>query len=308
MASVIQVLDDAVSAVVDPAAELAHLGTGCVWTEGPVYLPDRDMALCSDIPNNRIMGWTATSGFSEYRCGVEFTNGHTLDLEGRLVSCSHGNRRIERTEHDGSIVTVVDSYQGRRLNSPNDLVVKSDGTIWFSDPPYGIASDFEGHKADREMRHCYVFRFDSADGSLVTVTDVIEEPNGLAFSPDESLLYVSDTSAASCTDGSGNHHIMCFDVVGGRALDNPRLFAEVSPGLSDGFRVTTDGHVLTSAQDGIHIYSPAAELLGKILVPEKVSNCAFGGPDGRRLFITASSSLYAIDVRIGCAERGAALS
>ncbi len=307
MSSVIQVHDDALLAVVDPAAELERLGGGCTWTEGPVYLPDSEMVLCSDIPNNRIMGWSAADGFSVYRTGVEFTNGHTLDLEGRLVSCSHGNRRIERTEHDGSIVTVVDRYQGRRLNSPNDLVVKSDGTIWFSDPPYGIASDWEGHKADREMRHCYVFRFDPADGSLVAVTDVIEEPNGLAFSPDESMLYVSDTSAAFREDGSGNHHIMCFDVIGGRALDNPRLFAEVAPGLSDGFRVTTEGHVLTSAEDGIHIYSPDAILLGKILTPEKVSNCAFGGPSGTLLFITASSSLYAIDVRLGCAERGAAL-
>ena len=179
------------------------------------------MVLCSDIPNNRIMGWSAAGGFSAYRTGVEFTNGHTLDLEGRLVSCSHGNRRIERTEHDGSIVTVVDRYQGRRLNSPNDLVVKSDGTIWFSDPPYGIASDWEGHKADREMRHCYVFRFDPADGSLVAVTDVIEEPNGLAFSPDESLLYVSDTSAAFREDGTGNHHIMCFDVIGAGPSTTP---------------------------------------------------------------------------------------
>ena len=160
MSSVIEVYDDALFAVVDPAAELERLGGGCTWTEGPVYLPDSEMVLCSDIPNNRIMGWSAAGGFSVHRADVEFTNGHTLDLEGRLVSCSHGNRRIERTEHDGSIVTVVDRYQGRRLNSPNDLVVKSDGTIWFSDPPYGIASDHEGHKADREMRHCYVFRFD----------------------------------------------------------------------------------------------------------------------------------------------------
>ncbi len=307
MASAIEVHDDALLAVIDPTAELELLGRGCIWTEGPVYLPDKHMVLCSDIPNNRIMGWTSSGGFREYRTGVEYTNGHTLDLEGRLVSCSHSNRRIERTEHDGSIVTVVDRYQGRRLNSPNDLAVKSDGTIWFSDPPYGIASDHEGHKADSEMRHCYVFRFDPADGSLVAVSDVVEEPNGLAFSPDESLLYVSDTSAAFREDGGGNHHIMCFDVVGGRALDNPRLFVEMSPGLSDGFRVTTEGHVLSSSGEGIHIYSPDATLLGKILTPDKTSNCAFGGPDGRRLFITASSELYAIDVKLGCAERGACI-
>ena len=253
------------------------------------------------------MRWSAADGFSEYRTDVEYTNGHMLDLEGRLVSCSHGNRRIERTERNGSIVTIVDRYQGRRLNSPNDLVVKSDGTIWFSDPPYGSSATEKDHTADGEINDCYVFRFDPFDGSLVAVTDVVEEPNGLAFSPDESLLYVSDTSAAFTDDGSGNHHIMVFDVVGGHALDNPRLFAEVSPGLSDGFRVTTEGQVLTSATDGIQIYSPDAVLLGKILVPERVSNCAFGGPTGRRLFITASSSLYAIDVKLGCAERGAAL-
>ena len=308
MSSPVEVENVALSAVVDPGAELEQLGSGCTWAEGPVYLPDEEVVLCSDIPNDRIMCWSADSGFTEYRTGVEYTNGHTLDLEGRLVSCSHGHRRIERTESDGSIVTVVDHYQGRRLNSPNDLVVKSDGTIWFSDPPYGIASDHEGHKADSEIDDCYVYRFDPADGSLVAVTDVIEEPNGLAFSPDESLLYVSDTSAAFREDELGNHHIMTFDVIGGRALNNPRLFAEVSPGLSDGFRVTTEGHVLTSAADGIHIYSPDATRLGKILTPEPASNCAFGGPTGTRLFITASSSLHAIDLKLGCAERGAGLS
>ena len=308
MSNAVHVLDDRLGGVVHSDAELSHLGSGCVWTEGPVYLPDRDVVLCSDIPNNRIMRWSESDGFGEYRTGVEFTNGHTLDLEGRLVSCSHGNRRIERTDRAGVLTTVVDRYQGRRLNSPNDLIVRSDGTIWFSDPPYGIDTDNEGHKADSEINDCYLFRFDPVDSSLIAVSDVVEEPNGLAFSPDESVLYVSDTSAVFRDDGGGNHHIMAFDVIGGIALDKPRLFAEIAPGWPDGMKITTEGHLLTSAGDGIHIYLPDATLLGKILVPEAVSNCAFGGPTGRRLFITGSTSLYAIDLQLGCAERGAALS
>lgn len=302
MTSVIQAEDDRMYAVVDPDAELEQLGTGCTWAEGPVYMPTDGSVLCSDVPNDRIYRWAPNEGFGVFRTSVEYTNGHTLDLEGRLVSCSHGNRRIERTEHDGSVVSLVERYQGRRINSPNDLVVKSDGSIWFSDPPYGIDSDNEGHKADSEIGHNYVFCFDPANDSLLAVTDVIEKPNGLAFSPDESILYVSDTSAVPPEDGFKNHHIMAFDVIGGRALSNPRLFAEISPGWPDGFRISTEGHLLTSSGDGICVYSADAELLGKILVPEPVSNCAFGGVDGTRLFITASTSLYAINVRVRCAE------
>jgi gluconolactonase len=178
------------------------------------------------------------------------------------------------------------------LNSPNDLVVKSDGSIWFTDPPYGILSDREGYKAESELGDNYVFRLDPATGDLTIVTDEIEEPNGLAFSPDESLLYIADTSAA--LRELGNHHIMQFDVIDGRTLCNGRLFAEINPGLADGFRLDISGNIFTSALDGVHVYTPDGARIGKIPVPEKVANVTFGGPDKNRLFITASTSLYAV--------------
>ena len=179
---------------------------------------------------------------------AEFENGHTLDHDGSIIACSHGHRRLERLGLDGTLTPIVDRYQGSRFNSPNDVVVKSDGTIWFSDPPYGITSDREGHQADSEIGDCLVFRFDPRTGELDAVTDWVEEPNGLAFSPDESILYVSDTSGASHDDGGGNHHIAAFDVVDGRTLANPRVFYTIDVGLADGFRVDVEGNVWTSAR------------------------------------------------------------
>jgi gluconolactonase len=287
--------DPQLTELVDPEAAVELLASGCTWTEGPVYLPGEDAVLFSDIPNNRICRWSASDGFTVWRGDAEYTNGHTLDPEGRLLSCSHGLRRLERTEHDGSVTELVGSYQGRRLNSPNDLVVAADGAIWFTDPPYGILSDWEGHAAESEIGDHYVFRFDPATGAMVAVTDVVVDPNGLAFSPDESRLYVSDTSVARHSDG--NHHIMVFDVIAGLALANPRVFAVIEPGLADGFRVTSSGWVLTSAGDGIHVYDPDGVRLGRIPVPEVVSNCCFGGPDGHTLFITATTSLYRVRLR-----------
>ena len=189
---------------------------------------------------------------------------------------------------------VVSHYQGRRLNSPNDVVVKRDGSIWFTDPPYGIVSDHEGHQADSELGDCYVFRFDPATGALRIVSDGIEEPNGLAFSPDETVLYVSDTSAALRKDGSGNHHIVAFDVLGGQDLANPRVFADIHPGLADGFRVDVHGFLYTSSADSVQVYAPDGTRIGRIAVPEKVGNLVFGGDAGDELFICASSSLYRI--------------
>ena len=189
---------------------------------------------------------------------------------------------------------VVDSYQGRRFNSPNDIVVKRDGTIWFTDPPYGIVSDYEGHRAESQLQDNYVFRFDPTTGGIDIVSDFVEEPNGLAFSPDESVLYVSDTSAALRRDGSGHHHIVAFDVLDGRTLARPRVFAVVEPGLSDGFRVDTRGWVYTSSADSVQIYHPDGTRLAKIPVPEKVGNLTFGGPQRDELYIAASTSLYRI--------------
>jgi len=232
---------------------------------------------------------------------VEFTNGHTLDRQGNLLHCSHGLRAIVKTPLiDGKILAktddeiIVTHYEGKRLNSPNDLVVDRQGRIWFSDPPYGILSDREGHKADIEQNANHVFCYDPASQQLSAASDWVQEPNGLAFSPDETLLYVSDTSAALRSDG--NHHIVVFDVQG-MVLENPRIFAEISPGLPDGFRIDGQGWIYTSSEDSVQILHPDGTLLAKIPVPEKVGNLCFGGADNKTLFIAASSSLYRIILR-----------
>lgn len=290
----IEIHDVRMLSVLSPDSALERLCGGAEWGEGPVWLDAQQCVLWSDIPNNRLLRWSAADGMTVFRAPAEFTNGNYLDREGRLVSCSHGRRAIERTEADGSVMVLVDRHGAGRLNSPNDLVVKSDGTIWFSDPPYGIASDREGYAAPSEQAANHVFRFDPASGRLDAVTALVEEPNGLAFSPDERLLYVSDTSAALRADGGGHHQIMVFDVVDGRGLANGRVFAVVEPGLPDGFRVDASGWIYTSSQDGIQVYHPDGTRLGKIRVPEKVANCTFGGAGRNELYIAASSSLYRI--------------
>ena len=301
-----EVLDPRFAPVAQPAGPLERLCTGAIWSEGPVWLPKTEQLLWSDIPNNRMLSWHAQGGMQVWREAVEFTNGHALEADGSLLHCSHGQRAITRTRFDalGRVTgdeVVVTHYQGRRLNSPNDLVVKRDGSIWFTDPPYGILSDREGHQANSELGDCYVFRLDPLNGALRVVSDWVEEPNGLAFSPDESVLYVSDTSAALRTDGGGHHHIVAFDVVGGQDLANPRVFAVVNPGLSDGFRLDQQGFVYTSSQDSVQVYHPDGTRIGRVAVPEKVGNLVFGGPLGNELFICASSSLY----RIRLGARGA---
>jgi gluconolactonase len=246
-----------------------------------------------------MLRWHAEGGMSVWREGVEFTNGHTREADGALLHCSHGQRAIVRTRFGPGLLpladeVVVDRYQGRRLNSPNDIVVKRDGSIWFTDPPYGIVSDHEGHKAQSELGRNHVFRFDPASGALRSVSDFVEEPNGLAFSPDESILYVSDTSAALRTDGSGHHHIVAFEVIGGQDLASPRVFAVVNPGLADGFRIDVHGFVYTSSADSVQVYHPDGTRMARIAVPEKVGNLTFGGNDGNELFVCASTSLYRI--------------
>jgi gluconolactonase len=221
------------------------------------------------------------------------------EASGALLHCSHGQRAIVRTELDATGQpladhTVVSHYQGRCLNSPNDVVVKRDGSIWFTDPPYGIISDFEGHRAESELGRCYVFRFDPGTGALRIVSDFVEEPNGLAFSPDEQVLYISDTSAAFRQDGSGHHHIVAFDVLAGQDLAQPRVFAVIEPGLSDGFRVDVQGFVYSSSGDSVQVFHPDGTRIGRIPVPEKVGNLVFGGVAGNELFICASTSLYRV--------------
>lgn len=289
-----QIDDPRMLELIGPHSQLETLCSGAIWSEGPLWIAEEDCVIWSDIPNNRMLRWSSAQGMTVFRAPANFTNGHYRDLQGRLVSCSHGGRAIERTEADGTITLLVQRYQGKRFNSPNDLVVKSDGTIWFSDPPYGIASNYEGYMAESEMQKNCVFRFDPATGELDIVSDLIEEPNGLAFSPDESQLYVSDTSAVSHADGGGNHHIMVFDVLEGKELGNGRLFATISPGLADGFRIDVNGWIYTSSEDSIQVYHPDGQRLGKILVPEKVANCTFGGAARNELYIAASTSLYRI--------------
>jgi len=278
---------------------LERLASGAAWSEGPVWMHEDGSVLWSDIPNNRMLRWHPEDGQSVWRDQVEYTNGHFRERDGSLLHCSHGRRAIIRTRFNGDLSqgvdeVLVDRFQGRRLNSPNDVIVKSDGSIWFTDPPYGIASDHEGHLAPSELRDNYVFRLDPASGALDIVSDAVEEPNGLAFSPDESVLYVSDTSAAMRHDGSGHHHIMAFDVIDGRTLASPRVFAVVEPGLSDGFRIDTRGWLYTSSADSVQVYHPDGTRLAAIPVPEKVGNLTFGGRERDELFICASTSLYRI--------------
>jgi gluconolactonase len=291
-----EVYDERFRALLRPDSKLEKLCTGTVWAEGPVYFAEDDCLLWSDIPNNRMLRWSEQDGMTIYREPANFTNGHYRDLQGRLLSCEHGGRRVTRTEADGRVVVLVDNYQGKKLNSPNDLVVKSDGTIWFTDPPYGILSNDEGYQAESEIGANYVYRLDPETGDLAIVADDFDKPNGLAFSPDERVLYISDTGG-SHTEG-GPHHIRAFDVVQDATsspfLTNGRLFADISPGLSDGFRIDMNDYLFTSAADGIQVFSADSELLGRILVPEVVANCTFGGPDKDRLFIVATTSLYSI--------------
>lgn len=270
---------------------LERLATGFRWAEGPVYFADGNYLLFSDIPNNRMLRWTEEGGISSFRYPSHHSNGNTRDKQGRLVTCEHRSRRVTRTEYDGSITVLADSYEGKRLNSPNDVVVKSDDSVWFTDPTYGILTDYEGERAEPEIASCNVYRLD-ADGTLEIVADDFVMPNGIAFSPDESLLYLSDTGRSH--HDNGPHHIRCFDVTKNRHLRNGRLFVEIEPGGPDGFRLDVDGNVWTSAGDGVHCYSPAGDLLGKIRVPETVANLTFGGPKRNRLYITATTSLYAI--------------
>lgn len=298
MAAVV-VLDPRFAPVASAASPVERLCTGAAWSEGPAWLATTGELLWSDIPNNRILSWHAERGLRVWQDRVEFTNGHALESNGSLLHCSHGRRAIVRTRFDahgrplGDDI-VVDRYQGRRLNSPNDVVVKRDGSIWFTDPPYGIVSDHEGHRGESELGRCHVFRFDPATGALRIASDFMQEPNGLAFSPDESVLYVSDTSAALRKDGGGHHHIVRFDVLGGQDLANPSVFAVIEPGLADGFRVDINGFLYTSSADSVQIYHPDGSRIGLIPVPEKVGNLVFGGPKGDELFICASTSLYRV--------------
>ncbi|MEP7287487.1 MAG: SMP-30/gluconolactonase/LRE family protein [Chloroflexota bacterium] len=287
-----EVYDNRFLELLRPDSELKQLWTGARWSEGPVYFTEGDYVTWSDIHNNRMLRWSDKDGMSIFRQPSNFSNGHYRDLQGRLVSCEHGGRRVTRTEADGSVVVLVDSYRGKKLNSPNDVIVKSDGTIWFTDPPYGIIQPGEGYLAESELGINYVFRFDPTTHDLTPVVDDMDKPNGLAFSPDEGILYVADSGFSH--DPNGPHHIRAYDVIDGKTLINGRVFAVIEPGVPDGFRLDKHGYLFISSQDSVQVYSPAGELLGKIMVPEIIANLTFGGPNKDRLFIAANSSLYSI--------------
>ena len=268
-------------------APVKRIATGFDWVEGPVWFGDAGCLLFSDIPNNRILRWTP-EGVTTYRAPSNYSNGHTRDREGRLISCEHGLRRVTRTELDGSVTVIADGFGGKRLNSPNDVVVSRDGAIWFTDPHYGIMTDYEGFKAEQELG-CNVYRVDPAGGIEAVITDM-NCPNGLAFSPDESLLYVADTGRMFHPDPQ---HIKVFEMVDGRPAGG-RVFHAVDRGCADGIRVDTDGNLWSSAGDGVHCIAPDGTLLGKVLVPEVVSNICFGGRAKHQLFITATTSVYSV--------------
>lgn len=269
---------------------LELLFTGTVWAEGPVWVPSSQTVRWSDIPNDRILQFDPATGEArEYATGVEFTNGRTLDLEGSVVQCSHGRRRVERDRAD-EVTGVVDSFEGRRLNSPNDVVVARDGTIWFTDPPYGILPGTnEGHEGEQEYGGCYVFRCGPAGEDLTPVVTDLVHPNGLAFSPDESLLYVADTAGLR---HSVPFRIAVYDLADGTCVNGRTFVALDDAHPSDGFRVDVEGRVWTSAGPSVRVYSPDGGLLAETELPETVSNVCFGGPDGQDLYITATTSLY----------------
>jgi gluconolactonase len=270
-----------------------RLYTGCRWTEGPAYFPAGRYLVFSDIPNDRMLRFDELTGaVGVFRAPAGYANGHTVDRQGRLISCEQGPRQVTRTEHDGSITVIADRYEGKRLNSPNDVVVKSDGSIWFTDPSYGIDSDYEGHRSVSEIGACNVYRVDPATGACRIVAGDFVRPNGLAFSLDERLLYVSDTGATHQVDGP--HHIRVFDVSEDGTLSGGRVFAICTAGFFDGFRLDDAGRIWTSADDGVHCYEPDGTLIGKILVPGPVANVVFGGPKRNRLFMCATTSLYSV--------------
>lgn len=273
-------------------APVEKIATGFRWVEGPVWIGDAGCLLFSDIPNNRIMRWIDGIGVSVYREPSNFSNGHTRDRQGRLISCEHGSRRVTRTEHDGKITVLADQYDGKRLNSPNDVVVKSDGSLWFTDPHYGIMTDYEGYRAEQELP-CNVYRIDPTSGALEVMIGDFACPNGLCFSPDETSLYVADTGLIF--DADADRHIRRFEVAGdGKSLSGGGIFYRTDVGCADGFRADQDGNIWTSAGDGVHCVDPEGALLGKVLIPETVSNVCFGGRAKARLFMTGTTSVYSV--------------
>ncbi len=282
-----------------PLAGVERLATGCRWSEGPVWFGDGRYLLWSDIPNNRIMRWDEVTGkTSAFRQPSNFANGQTRDRQGRLITCEHGGRRVTRTEYDGTITVLADSYDGKRLSSPNDVVVKSDNSIWFTDPPFGILGNYEGNRAEPELGQ-NVYRIDAATGVLSVVADDIKGPNGLAFSPDETMLYIVESR------GVPTRKILAYDVnADGASIQNKRVLIDADNGTPDGFRLDVDGNLwcgwgMGDAElDGVMIFAPDGTLIGRIALPERCANLCFGGRANSRIFMAASHSIYALYVNV----------
>lgn len=295
-----EVIDPSFSECFVGHARVERLWSGARWSEGPAWFGAGRYFIWSDIPNNRMLRWDETNGeVSVFRQPSNYSNGNTVDRQGRLITCEHLSRQVTRTEHDGSITVLADQCDGKALNSPNDVVVKSDGSIWFTDPSYGILTDYEGERAEPQLP-CQVYRIDP-EGSVSVIASDFEKPNGLAFSPDESILYVADTGATHLADGP--KHIRALQLSSdAKSVLGSTVFAECTEGLFDGFRLDTHGRIWTSAGDGVHCYNPQGNLIGKVHIPELVANVSFGGAKRNRLFICGTTSLYAVYLTVnGCA-------
>ncbi|MDX8527922.1 SMP-30/gluconolactonase/LRE family protein [Mesorhizobium sp. MSK_1335] len=299
-----EILDDRFGKLIIGHAKLERLWTGSRWAEGPVYVPSAKHLLWSDIPNDRLLRYNETDGsVSVFETPCDYQNGHTLDRDGRVVACEHGGRRISRLEHDGRWQALVESIGGKRFNSPNDVVVKSDGSIWFTDPVYGIDSHYEGKIARAEIGGSHVYRFDAVSGEVSTVITDRVQPNGLAFSHDEKTLYVSETGASHVPGLPRAIH--AYELAdNGRSVRASDVFAECGAGMFDGFRIDREGNIWASSADSVRVYAPDGTLIGRVLVPELVSNLCFGGPKRNRVYITAQTSLYAIYVNAHPAGSG----
>ncbi|MGD9950992.1 MAG: SMP-30/gluconolactonase/LRE family protein [Burkholderiales bacterium] len=289
-------LDDAFNRYRLPLAKIERLATGLTrWAEGPVYFGDQRCLVWSDVPGDCMWRWDETTGaVGVWRKPSGHANGNTRDRQGRLVTCEHGGRRVSRTEPDGAIVTLADRFEGKRLNSPNDVVCKADGSIWFTDPSFGILGWYEGAKADAELP-TNVYRLDPS-GEFAVVAEGINQPNGLAFSPDESVLYIVESRSVP-------RKILAYDVTGGRSLSNRRVLIDAGPkGTPDGFRVDVDGNLWCgwgmgeAGLDGVHVFNPDGRFIGRIDLPERCANVCFGGLHRDRLFMAATTSLYALYV------------
>jgi gluconolactonase len=288
------------------SAAVERLYTGCRWSEGPVWFGDGRYLLWSDIPNNRILKWEEETGsVNTFRKPSNFANGNTRDRHGRLITCEHGERRVTRTEYDGTVTVLIENWQEKRLNSPNDVVVKSDGSVWFTDPPFGILGNYEGHKAEPELAQG-VYRIDGESGEVSLVTMDVLGPNGLCFSPDERLLYIVESR------GVPHRKILAYDVAdNGREIMNKRVLIDAGPGgTPDGMRCDIDGNLWcgwgmgTEALDGVLVFAPDGTKIGRIALPERCANLCFGGPKRNRLFMAASQSLYALYVNTQGAPGG----